>query len=334
MDYQLFEAGDVTLQSGAVFPAMKLAYKTYGSLNAAKDNVVVYPTSFSAQHGDTEWLIKPDGVLNPDQYFVIIPNLFGSGLSSSPSNTPGDFPMVTYHDAVAVQRRLVTEIFGISKIALVYGWSMGGAQAYHWASSHSDMVERAAVICGSARCAPYNKVFLEGVKAALTSDPAYKDGRFTAQATVGMRAMGRVYAGWALSHAFFRDELWREGGFTSLEDFLVRAWDGNFARRHANDLMAQIRMWEAGDISQCDAFGGDYDRALAAVTCRILLMPGTTDRYFDVRDNADDMPKLINARSKELRPIPSDYGHRAGNPAAIPADRAFLKQAIAELLNQ
>ncbi|MFY7962836.1 MAG: hypothetical protein ACOVVK_22360, partial [Elsteraceae bacterium] len=63
-------------------------------------------------------------------------------------------------------------------------------------------------------------------------------------------------------------------------------------------------------------------------------MPGTTDRYFDVRDNADDMPKLVNARSKELRPIPSDYGHRAGNPAAIPADRAFLKQAIAELLSQ
>ena len=127
MDYKLFEAGDTPLRSGAVFPSMKLAYKTYGNLNAAKDNVVVYPTSFSAQHGDTEWLIKPDGVLNPEEYFVIIPNLFGNGLSSSPSNTPGEFPMVTYHDAVAVQRRLLTEVFGISKIALVYGWSMGGA---------------------------------------------------------------------------------------------------------------------------------------------------------------------------------------------------------------
>ena len=52
-DYQSFEAGDVALQSGGVFPSVRLAYKTYGRLNAAKDNVIVYPTSFSAQHFDT-----------------------------------------------------------------------------------------------------------------------------------------------------------------------------------------------------------------------------------------------------------------------------------------
>ena len=86
-DYEIFEAGDVTLQSGGVFPTMKLAYKTYGTLNAAKDNVILYPTSFSAQHFDTEWLIGPDGVLDPTRYFIIIPNLFGNGLSSSPSNS-------------------------------------------------------------------------------------------------------------------------------------------------------------------------------------------------------------------------------------------------------
>ena len=331
-DHQIFEAGDVTLQSGAVFPTMKIAYKTYGTLNDARDNAILYPTSFSAQHSDTEWLIQPGFALDPEKYFIIIPNLFGNGLSSSPTNTPGPFPMVTYHDAVAVQRRLVEEQFGIKRLALVYGWSMGGAQAYHWAACHADMTPRAAVICGSARCSPYNQVFLEGVKAALTSDPAYKDGVFVEQATIGMRAMGRVYAGWALSHAFFRDELWREGGFTSVEDFLARAWDRNFARRHANDLMAQIRMWESCDISQCAAFGGDFDKALAAVTGHILLMPGRTDRYFDVRDNADELPKLVNARSAMLKPIPSDYGHRAGNPIAIPADRAFLNEAVKALL--
>src|SRR6187431_2197191 len=148
--YRVFEAGDVLLQSGVVFPALQLAYQTYGTLNARKDNVIVYPTSFSAQHTDTEWLVQPGGILDPDRYFIIIPNLFGNGLSSSPSNsavTP--FPAVSYHDAVAVQRRLL-EQFGISKIALVYGWSMGGMQAYHWAVRYPDMVERAAVVCGSA----------------------------------------------------------------------------------------------------------------------------------------------------------------------------------------
>ena len=64
-DHDIFEAGDVTLRSGTVFPSLKLAYKTYGTLSPAKDNVILYPTSFGAQHFDTEWLIGPDGVLDP-----------------------------------------------------------------------------------------------------------------------------------------------------------------------------------------------------------------------------------------------------------------------------
>jgi homoserine O-acetyltransferase len=334
-DYEIFEAGDVALQSGAVFPALKLAYKTYGTLSPAKDNVILYPTSFSAQHFDTEWLIGPDRVLDSTRYFIIIPNLFGNGLSSSPSNSDATpFPQLSYHDAVAVQHRLVTERFGITKLALVYGWSMGGMQAYHWAALYPDMVARAAVVCGSARCAPYNHVFLDSVKAALTGDPAFRDGRFVGTPVAGYRAMGRVYAGWAMSHGFYRDEVWREAGFTSLEDYLVRAWDAAFARRDANDLLAQLDIWQNGDISRCTAFGGDFDRALASVKAHMLLMPGATDRYFDVRDNEDELGKLVNAKSAVLHPIPSLHGHRAGNPVNNPRDQAFIKAEIADLLSK
>src|SRR6187549_849459 len=140
-DYQVFEAGDVPLQSDVVFPSMRLAYKTSGTLNARKDNVIVYPTSFSAQHFDTEWLIQPGGILDPDRYFIVIPNLFGNGLSSSPSNSmealaDAPYPNISYHDAIAIQHRLLTEQFGITRLALVYGWSMGGMQAYHWAARY------------------------------------------------------------------------------------------------------------------------------------------------------------------------------------------------------
>ena len=161
-DYQIFEAGDVTLQSGVVFPCDALAYKTYGTLNARKDNVIVYPTSFSAQHYDTEWLIQPGGVLDPDRYFIVIPNLFGNGLSSSPSNsgvTP--FPDISYHDAVAVQRRLLVEQFGISKhragLWLVdgrhAGLSLGGAAIPTWwngpRSSAAARDARPTITCSS-----------------------------------------------------------------------------------------------------------------------------------------------------------------------------------------
>jgi homoserine O-acetyltransferase len=334
-DYHVFEAGDVMLRSGVVFQSLRLAYQTYGTLNPREDNVIVYPTSFSAQHYDTEWLIQPGGALDPDRYFIIIPNLFGNGLSSSPSNS-GEmpFPAISYHDAVAVQRRLLLEQFGIANIALLYGWSMGGMQAYHWAACHPNMVQRAAVVCGSARCSPYNHVFLEGVKAALTADPAFREGRFVEKPSAGLRAMGRVYAGWAMSHAYYRDEVWRESGFNSLEGYLAGSWDGAFARRDANDLLAQIGIWQRGDISACSEFDGDFDRALAAIKAHVLLMPGQTDRYFDARDNEDEVGRLVNAKSARFRPIPSIHGHRAGNPVNNAIDRAFINAEISALLER
>jgi homoserine O-acetyltransferase len=83
-----FSLGDFTLQSGDVLPGAMLTWKTYGALSPAKDNVVVYPTSYTAQHMDQEWLIGPDKVLDPTRWFIVTPDMFGNGLSSSPSNTP------------------------------------------------------------------------------------------------------------------------------------------------------------------------------------------------------------------------------------------------------
>jgi homoserine O-acetyltransferase len=335
---QVFDAGDVVLQSGHVFPGMQLAYETYGTLNAARDNVVVYPTSFAAQHHDTEWLAAPGGILDTDRWFVVIPNLFGNGLSSSPSNSLdrfklSDFPRISYHDAVSVQRRMLVEVFGIERVALVYGWSMGGMQAYQWAASFRSSVRRVAVVCGSARCSPYNFVFLEAVKAALMADPAYRDCAFRETPTAGLRAMGRIYAGWAMSHPYFRDELWREAGFKTLEAYLEGSWDRAFARRDANDLVAQIGIWQSGDISRTKHFAGDFVRAMGSITADVLLMPGATDRYFQAEDNEAEVPLLTSARSVTLRPIPSAHGHRAGNPHSIPADRDFLRAAIAEFMS-
>jgi homoserine O-acetyltransferase len=220
-------------------------------------------------------------------------------------------------------------VFGVERVKLVYGWSMGGMQAYHWASLFPDRVERIAVVCGSARCAPHNAVFLEGVRAALTADPAYRDGVFTERPVRGFRAMGRVYAGWAMSQAFYREEAWRDVGFTSLEDYLVRGWEANFSRRDPADLLAQLWTWQHGDISADDRFGGDLPAALSAIRAKVLLMPGDHDLYFRVEDNRRELRHLADA---ELKPIPSIWGHRAGNPSQNPRDAAFIDAAVRALL--
>jgi homoserine O-acetyltransferase len=315
----VFECGDLALQKGGTLKGAKIVYKTFGTLNAARDNVIVYPTSYSAHHTDIEWLVAPEHCLDPTKYFVVIPNMFTNGLSSSPSNTP-DFPGVTTYDNVHQQRRLLKELFGIERVKLVYGWSMGAQQAYHWAALFGDAVERIVVNCGSARTAPHNFVFLEGVRTTLLAARTPEEG---------IRAMGRIYAGWALSQTFYRREMWRGLGFSSLEDFLVRSWEANFLRRDMHDLLAQLLIWQKGDISDNDLYKGDLVKALSSITAKVLLMPSATDLYFQTDDNREELPHLKSAKLVE---IPTVWGHRGGNPRGIDAETAFIDQQVTALL--
>jgi homoserine O-acetyltransferase len=178
----IWRGGDLTLRSGAVLPDTLLSWKAHGTLSEAKDNVIVYPTSYGARHPDLEWLIGPDGVLDPTRYFIVIMDQFGNGLSSSPSNTP-DYPtLVTVRDNVEAQRQALMEIFGIDRIACVYGWSMGALQAYHWASLFPDAVERIVVNCGVSRTAVHNQVFVRSLMAILEAAPQHiGNGRFSCE---------------------------------------------------------------------------------------------------------------------------------------------------------
>jgi hypothetical protein len=66
------------MQCGVTLPQIELVYQTYGELNADRSNVILYPTSYGAQHIDIDWLIRPDGILDPTRWFIIIPNMFGN----------------------------------------------------------------------------------------------------------------------------------------------------------------------------------------------------------------------------------------------------------------
>ena len=155
-DHEIFELGAVTLQSGDTLPDAKLAYKTYGSLNARGDNAIVMPTFFTGTHVRNEGYLRAVPALDPSRYFIVSINMFGNGLSSSPSNTapPFDgprFPAVTLYDNVACQHRLLTEVLGVTPIALVLGWSMAGCQSYQWGAQYPDMVDAILPFCASAR---------------------------------------------------------------------------------------------------------------------------------------------------------------------------------------
>ncbi|WP_102109930.1 alpha/beta fold hydrolase [Oceaniglobus roseus] len=333
-EHHVFEIANLRLQRGFTLPTARLVYQTYGRLNGDRSNAILYPTSYGAQHTDIQWLIGPGRVLDPTEWFIVIPNMFGNGLSSSPGNLeppfgPERMPLFTHWDNVHAQRRMLAEVFGIERLAMIYGWSMGGQQALHWGAIFPDRVERICATCTSARTSVHNRVFLEGVRAALTGDPSWQGTHFTAHPTRGLRAMGRVYAGWAMSQAWYRQRLYEKDGYASLEDYLVRFWEANFLRRNPHDLLASIETWMASDISDNPLFGGDLDRALGAITAKSIVMPSRTDLYFTPEDSEEQTARMPNA---EFRVIESIWGHRAGNPATHPEDEAVLRQAAEDLL--
>jgi homoserine O-acetyltransferase len=334
-DHEIFQLGDFTTQGGATLRGAFLAYTTYGELNEDKSNAIVYPTWYSGRHWDNEWLIGSGMALDPAEYFIIVPNMLGNGLSTSPSNTPAPynaarFPAITVYDQIKAQYHLVTEQFGIERLALVTGWSMGAGQTYQWAVSYPGMVERIAPFCGSPRTSLHNKVFLEGVKAALTADSAFAGGWYGENLpTTGLRALARVYAGWGFSQAFYWEKEYEKLGYTSLEDFLVGFWEGFFLDgRDPNNLLVMLKTWQDGDVGLTPGFDGDTEAALASIKATAIVLPAEKDLYFPPEDEAWAVGHMTSA---ELRVIPGIWGHFAGH-GSNPKDTEFVDAALRELL--
>lgn len=327
-----FTPGDLELASGEVLRDARLAFTTLGRLNAARDNVVVFPTYYTGTHRENASMVAKGRALDPERWFVVIPNLFGNGVSSSPSNHPTQgghrFPRIAIYDNVVCQKRMLRELWRIERVRVAFGWSMGAQQAYHLAALFPDCVDGLLAVCGSARTSPHNRVFLEGVKAALLADADFDAGRYTRPPARGLTAFGRVYAGWAYSQAFFRDGLYRRLGFDSI-DAVLDAWGADHRGYDANDLLAVLHTWQRADVSDNPAYAGDVTRALGAIRARAIVMPSSTDLYFPPEDSALEVRAMPNA---ELRILETDFGHVGGGPDRVPEATAFIEAALRELL--
>ena len=131
-DYEIFELGDVPLQRGATLKNARLAYKTYGTLDAAGSNVVVFPTFFTGTHIRNEEPTSAAGAPSTRRVISSCRSISSATASRLRRVTPSQgqdgphFPTVTVFDNVVCQHRLLTTLLGVKRIALVAGWSLAG----------------------------------------------------------------------------------------------------------------------------------------------------------------------------------------------------------------
>jgi homoserine O-acetyltransferase len=330
--FEYVSLGNFELAEGETIPDCQIAYTTFGELNDAKDNAVLFPHMYSGTSKDMEMYVGENRALDPDEYFVIMPNQIGGGLSTSPHNAPppygqGDFPNVRISDDVRAQHRLVTEEFGIEELQLVLGWSMGAQQTYEWAVRYPELVQRAAPIGGTARNPPQSSLLVEALVSALELDPNWDDGYYEDRGEMrrGLRQHARTWALMGTSTELWRDELWRDAGFTSRGDFLHRLWDEWFLPMDPNNLRCMAWKWKHADVSRIT--DGDLEAALDRIEARVYVRPFEKDLVFTLEDNRREEAMISDS---ELRPIETAWGHFG--MFGFAGEDAFIDDAIGELL--
>ena len=322
-------------ESGATLPEAKVVYGTYGHLNAAGDNAILLPSHYMADMRGYEWLIGPGKALDPARQFLITSELFGNGRSSSPSNTPEPFrgprfPVTTIRDNVEAVHQLLTRELGVRHLEAVIGFSMGAQQAFQWAVSYPDYMDRIVATSGTAKTYGHGIVRLESEITALTTDPAFQGGDYKEEPMKGIQAFSLVWTAWLFSQEWWREELWKSeepAGTTFAQ--VVDHYKTNFIPgADANNLILQMHTWEQHDVGATPGFGGDVGKALGSIKAQVLYMPSATDLYFPVEDARYEAPFIPHC---SLMPIPSLWGHPAG-AGASPEDEKFLNQHIAAFL--
>lgn len=330
-----FVIANFKTESGVTLPQAKISYGTYGHLNAAKDNVVLLPSHYMADHHGYEFLIGADRALDPAKYFLVATELFGNGHSSSPSNTPEPyhgprFPVTTIRDNVEAVHRLLTEELKITHLRAIVGFSMGAQQAFQWAVSYPNFADKIVATAGTAKTYGHGIVRLEGQIAALTADAAFENGDYKTPPTKGLEAFAVVWTGWLFSQEWWRKELWRVGAppGTTFEQ-VVHEYRTNFIPgADANNLILQMRTWEKQDVGATPGFNGDEEKALRSIKVPFLYMPSETDLYFPVGDARYEASFMSTVT---LTPIPSLWGHTAG-AGPNPEDLKFLNEKIGAFL--
>ena len=318
---ELFALGDLPLRCGQTIPQAQIGYLQIGELNADRSNLVLVPSSYGARPTDLAWIAGP--VLDPDRWCIVIAGAFGNGVSSSPSHGGMGLAeqgwVVSHADNVAAQQRLLRERFAVSRLPLIYGWSMGAQQAYQWAISQPQWVERICCVCGTARTSPHNRLFLLSLRQALTADPHWTGSGFSGDPEQGLRTYALIYASWAASQPFFR------GISDPVEQHVEQQWLPAYRRHDPRDLITMLDTWLAHDVAP----GADLAAALAGIGARTAVVACNRDLYFTVDDMAADAAAIPGA---ELHVLESLLGHRAGNPHSSPAEQQQLRRIVDQLL--
>jgi homoserine O-acetyltransferase len=332
---QQLEIGPLDLELGGHLPAVTMAYRTWGALNAPGDNAVVVLhalTGDSKATGEGGWwspLIGPGLAIDTDRYFVVCANLLG-GCQGSTGPTSLDpltnrpyamrFPLVTIGDIVNAQRRLV-EAIGVKRLIAI-GGSIGGFQALEWASRHPELVAASVPIAATPALGPQGIALNEAGRRAIMADPDWRGGEYATEGVfpadglsiARMIAMVTFHSRESMEMRFARKPATRPslyptfGGTFDVEGYIHYHGAALVRRFDANSHLYLTRAMDLYDLGR----NGGLDNWIEKFAAPVLLVGIRSDWLFPP-DVICEFTARIVAAGKDARyaELDSPHGHDA-----------------------
>jgi homoserine O-acetyltransferase len=360
--------GPLRLVSGQEIGPYRLAYETYGRLNAQADNAVLICHALNASHhvagtrpgnsDDIGWwdnMIGPGKPVDTDLFFVIGVNNLGScfGSTGPASINPAtgrpygsDFPVVTVEDWVHAQA-LLADRLGIDRFAAVMGGSLGGMQAMQWAISYPSRVAHAVVIASTPRLSAQNIAFNEVARRAILNDPDFHGGHYYAHGVVPRHGLSVARMIGHITYLSDDDMAQKFGrslrgakdyrfGFDvefEIESYLRHQGEKFSGYFDANTYLRITRALDYFDPAR--SHGGDLAKALAPATAAFCLVSFTTDWRFPPERSREMVSALMqnNARLTYAE-IDAPHGHDAflmSDPRYHALIREYFRQVHSSL---
>lgn len=315
---QFADLGDFKLESGEILHNCRIGYRTVGTLNADKSNIIVIPTWAG---GTTEqWLgdVGPGKTADSSKYYVVLIDALSNGVSSSPSNSTEQprmkFPRITIADMVNTEYALLTNVLHITHVKAVMGTSMGGMQTFQWIVAYPTFMDKAIPIVGSPRLASYDLLQWQAQLDAIMNNPEWRGGDYDKEPA---RAQDYEFGEMLLTTPeHYNRTVPREQVLAKIDE-AGKSTDG----QDANNKIRQTQAMMSMDVSK--AFGENLKAAAATVKSRLLVVVSRQDHVV-TPDPALQFATILRAETLVLE---NDCGHLGPS-----CEHDRVARAVAEFL--
>lgn len=304
------------LETGGVLPELRIAYHTYGTLNAARDNAVWVCHALTANSDVADWwphTVEEGRFLDPARHFVVCANILGShyGTTGPLHTNPAtgkpyykDFPAFTIRDMVRAHI-LLADTLGIGRIATLVGSSVGGFQAVEWAVMQPGRIGKLVLIATAAKATPWTIAIDQTQRMAIEADPTFGEERDDAgmKGLAAARAIGLLTYRGSLGYNLTQQD--REEFPAVHRASTYQQYQGEKLCRRYN-AYSYYAILDAFDTHDAGRGRGGVDEALGGIGARTLLVGITTDIIFTPTEMRALCAMIPGSRYHE---IDSPFGH-------------------------